>query len=99
MALERVAGMKPKSPLLTAAEQTKLSWAREITTCDQVPDAHRGLFEALTGDVRGFPYAVLTPSYAGFIAREKEKVVCCLDGKIYVLEEGKGDFEEIANSS
>jgi hypothetical protein len=92
MVWERVVGIKPKLPLLTAAEQTKLSWAKEITTYDEVPEVHRGSFEALTGDESGFPYAVLTPSYAGFITRAKQKVVCCLDGKICVLEEGRGDL-------
>jgi len=89
---ERVVGIKPKLPLLTAAEQTKLSWAKAIKSYDEVPEVYRGAFEALVGDANRFPYAVLTPSYAGFITRAKEKLVCCLDGKIYVLEEARGDL-------
>jgi hypothetical protein len=92
MIWDRVAGIEPKLPLLTAVEQTKLSWAKAIETYDEVPEVYRGLFETLVGDASRFPYAVLTPSYAGFITRAKEKLVCCLDGKIYVLEEARGDL-------
>ena len=92
MVWERVAGIKPNFPLLTAAEQTKQSWAKAIETYDEVPEVYKGSFETLVGDASRFPYAVLTPSYAGFITRAKEKLVCCLDGKIYVLEEARGDL-------
>jgi len=87
-----VVGKKPKLPLLTAAEQTMLSWAKAIKSYDEVPEVYRGSFGALVGDASRFPYAVLTPSYAGFITRAKEKLVCCMDGKIYVLEETRGDL-------
>jgi hypothetical protein len=90
MIWERVAGNKPKLPLLTAVEQTKLSWAKAIESYDEVPEVYRASFETLVGDASRFPHAVLTPSYAGFITRAKEKLVCCLDGKIYVLEEARG---------
>jgi hypothetical protein len=92
MVWERVARTKPELPLLTAARQTKLSWAKAIEAYDEVPEFYRGFFETLVGDANRFPYAVLTPSYAGFITRAKEKLVCCLDGKIYVLEETRGDL-------
>ena len=84
-----IAGIKESSPLLTAEEQTGLSWLKVIKSYDEVPDIYRNSFAALVGDNR-FPYTVLTPSYAGFINGENEKLVCCLDGKIYILEEVTG---------
>ncbi len=84
-----VAGIKGKLPLLTAEEQTMLSWLKVIGSYAEVPDVYRGSFEALVGDSR-FPYTVLTPSYAGFIHRENEKLVCYLDGKVHILEEVAG---------
>ncbi|MBE7555710.1 MAG: hypothetical protein HS126_32065 [Anaerolineales bacterium] len=60
-----------------------------IRSYAEVPDVYRSSFEALVSDSL-FPYTVLTPSYAGFINREKEKLVCYLDGKIHILEEVTG---------
>jgi hypothetical protein len=57
MVWERVAGIKPNLPLLTAAEQTTLSWATAIKTYDEVPEVYRGFFETLVGDASRFPYA------------------------------------------
>jgi hypothetical protein len=84
-----VAGIKERLPLRAAEEQTRLSWLKVIKAYDEVPDVYRRSFEALVGD-RQFPYTLLTPSYAGFIDRENEKLVCCLDDKIYVLEDVTG---------
>jgi hypothetical protein len=81
-----IAGIKESLPLRTADEQTRLSWLKVIRSYDEVPDVYRRSFEVLVGHSQ-FPYSVLTPSYTGFINRENEKLVCCLDGKIYVLEE------------
>lgn len=83
------AGIKGKLPLLTAEEQTMLSWLKVIGSYAEVPDVYRSSFETLVGHSQ-FPYTVLTPSYAGFIHRENEKLVCSLDSKIYVLEETAG---------
>jgi hypothetical protein len=87
-----IVGGAKKLPLLPAAEQTMLSWAKAIESHDEVPQVYRASFEALVGRVSKFPYTVLTPSYAGFIRRAKEKLVCCVDGKVYVLEEARGDI-------
>ncbi|MBN1219008.1 MAG: hypothetical protein JXM69_08770 [Anaerolineae bacterium] len=90
MVLRFILGVKARLPLLSAAEQTKLSWARAIRSYNEIPELYRSSFEALVGDTGKFPYAVLTPSYAGFIERAKEKLVCYLDAKVYVLEEVGG---------
>jgi len=84
-----IAGIKESLPLLAADEQTRLSWLKVVTSYAEVPEVYRSSFAALVGDSQ-FPYTVLTPSYAGFMNRETEKLVCCLDGKIYVWEEVTG---------
>ncbi|GIK37647.1 MAG: hypothetical protein BroJett011_14800 [Chloroflexota bacterium] len=84
-----VTGIKESLPLLTAEEQTRLSWLNVIRSFAEVPDVYRSSFEALIGDSQ-FPYTVLTPSYAGFIKRQNEKLVCYLDGKIHIMEEVTG---------
>ena len=84
-----IAGIKESLPLLAADEQTRLSWLKVVRSYAEVPEVYRSSFAALVGDSQ-FPYTVLTPTYAGFINREIEKLVCCLDGKIYVWEEVTG---------
>ncbi len=84
-----IAGIKESLPLLAADEQIRLSWLKVIRSYAEVPEVYRSSFAALVGD-SPFPYTVLTPSYAGFMNRETEKLVCCLDGKIYVWEEVTG---------
>ena len=80
---------KPGGPMLSAAEQTRLSWARPVRSMDELPPAYRGFFEAqLVGET--FPYSVLTPTFAGFMRRETEKLVCCLDDHLIVLEKTTG---------
>jgi hypothetical protein len=71
---------------LSAAEQTRASWARLIRSGDEVPPAYRG---HIAGDP--FPYAVLTPTYAGFMRRETERLVYCLADQLIILEKASGE--------
>lgn len=73
-------------PLLSAGEQTRGSWAREIESYDQVPEVYTGFFQDLTHDNSLFPYTVVTPTYKGFLKRENEKLICNPDHKIHILE-------------
>lgn len=66
---------------LSAAEQTRASWARLIRSGDEVPLAYRG---HIGGDP--FPYAVLTPTYAGFMRREIERLIFLQDDELIILE-------------
>jgi hypothetical protein len=84
-----IAGVEIKIPFLSSAEQTKLSWARMIHSYDEVPEIYRSFFEELPGGWDVFPYAVLTPSYEGFLTKGSEKLVFCLDGKVWILERVK----------
>ncbi len=81
---------KSGEPVLTAADQTRFSWARLIQARDEVPPAYRGFFEARPAD-EAFPHAVLTPTFAGFMRRETEKLVCCLDDRLFILEKTSGE--------
>jgi hypothetical protein len=83
--------MEPPGPrenpaLLSAFEQTRLSWARPARSYDDVPDIFRGLLVALTHDAGGFPYTVLTPSSQGFFRRPNEKLICTFDDEIWVMD-------------
>jgi hypothetical protein len=86
-----IGGIRKRLPLLPADEQTRLSWLKVLKSYDEVPDVYRSALEGLAND-SPFPYAVLTPSYAGFINSEIEKLVCCLDDRICVLEDVTGQL-------
>ena len=74
-------------PVLTAGEQTRLSWARVVESCDQLPVAFRDCFAALfPGAEQRFPYTVLTPSHEGFLNRLSPKLISIQGADIYVLE-------------
>ena len=73
-------------PLMTAGEQTKLSWARRIETLDDVPGHFRNTVAALETETGTLPYLVLTPSYAAFIVHTTEKLVCGLDDEVRIYE-------------
>ena len=85
-------------PLLTAGEQTRLSWARRIENTADVPPFYAAAVDAImaeTGPETGaataaetgqLPYLVLSPSFAQFIARTTEKLVCLLPGEVRILE-------------
>ena len=76
--------------VLSAAEQTRSSWARLIRSRDEVPPAYRRFFAARpVGEP--FPYAVLTPTFAGFMRRETEKLICGLDDRLLILEKTSGE--------
>jgi hypothetical protein len=64
---------KSREPVLSAAEQTRFSWARLIQSSDELPPAYRSFFEARPAG-EAFPYAVLTPTFAGFLRRETGEV-------------------------
>jgi hypothetical protein len=71
---------------LSAAEQTRASWARLIRSSDEVPSAYRGHIAA-----EPFPYAVLTPTFAGFMRRETERLIFLQDDALIILEKTSGE--------
>ena len=74
------------APVLSAAEQTRASWARLIRSSNEVPLAYRGRIAD-----EPFPYAVLTPTYAGFMRREIERLVYCQADQLIILEKTSGE--------
>jgi hypothetical protein len=78
---------KEKLPVLTAAEQTRLSWARRVKSYDDLPELYKGFFDALPPHERNqFPYTVLTPTFKGFRKPENEKLICMPGERVCVLE-------------
>jgi hypothetical protein len=73
-------------PLMTAGEQTKLSWARRIETLDDAPASFRTTVAALITETGALPYLILTPSYAAFLVHTTEKLVCGLDDEVRIYE-------------
>jgi hypothetical protein len=80
-----VTEQKSDKPLLSAAQQTRLSWARPVHSLDELPPAYLSFFEARPAG-EAFPYAVLTPTFAGFMRRDTEKLVCCIEDRLIILE-------------
>jgi len=85
----RLAHAKIQVPLLSASEQTRLSWARLARSYDDVPEVFRDLLATLTGDADTFPYTVLTPSFQGFLRRPSEKLICTFEDEICVMEKAQ----------
>ncbi len=80
-------------PRLSAAEQTKSSWAKSVESYAAVPTVYKDYFEPLLAEGRVFPYTVLTPAYEGFIHRATEKLICDFGREIYILERSGNAFE------
>ncbi len=80
-------------PTLSAAEQTRLSWARRVESYEAVPEVFKDYFAAFQTGERTFPHAVLTPTYEGFLHRAAEKMVCAFDDAIHILERSGDAFE------
>lgn len=77
----------------TIAEQTKSSWARRVPSYAAAPPAYQEFFEPLQATGQDLPYAVLAPSYEGFLHRATEKLVCAFGQAIHVLEKSGNTFE------
>jgi hypothetical protein len=75
-----------KSPLLSAAELTRLSWSRRVESLEGIPEIYRDLFQELTGRPGAFPYTVFVPAYGGFGGREQCRLIFCYGQEIYILE-------------
>lgn len=78
-------------PVISAAEQTRFSWARLVRSAEELPEIYRPFIESLPAG-SAFPYAVLTPTFAGFLRREPEKLVCSVGEDLYVVEKSKGEL-------
>jgi hypothetical protein len=75
-------------PVMTAGEQTRLSWARAIHARADLPQFYQGVMDELLAG-RAFPYAVLTPTFPGFTQRELERLIFSRDREVYILARDK----------
>jgi hypothetical protein len=82
--------------LISADQMTRRSWARKIDSLDDIPDVFMPVANGLIPDKQAIPYTVLTPTFEGFLRHENEKLVICLDHKLYILE---NDRQEISVTS
>ena len=82
-------------PLLTAGEQTKLTWARAVETLEDAPPPYAPGLAALAAELGYFPRCILTPSYAGFLTRTTEKLVCCWDDRVRIWERAGGEVRSV----
>jgi hypothetical protein len=73
-------------PLLTAGEQTKLTWARPVETLGEAPKPYANALAELVAELGYFPYCILTPSYTGFLTHTTEKLVCCYGEQVHILQ-------------
>ena len=85
-------------PLLTASEQTRGSWAREIESLEMVPDLYKDFYRAKLNGNDNFPYSVITPKFHGFLRQESEKLICSLNDEIIVLENTNDQLVEYCYS-
>ena len=81
---------------LTDEEISRLSWARKVNTIQALPEAFQPMASELMLEGQDFPYAVLTPTFEGYLKRENEKLVFCLDNRLYVLEK---EQQEVTTTS
>ncbi len=86
---DRIAQLETSQlPMMTGGEQTRLSWARAIRSRADLPQFYHGFMDELLAG-RAFPYAVLTPTFAGFMRRELERLIFSLERDLYVLERSR----------
>ncbi len=71
---------------LTAAELTRLSWARKVENFAALPEVYQPFMDGLLARRGDFPHAVLTPTFRGFLKQENERLVFSLNEKLYILE-------------
>jgi hypothetical protein len=76
---------------MTGYAQTRLSWARQVESYDELPATYHDRLKALLRD-RPLPHAVLTSTFPGYLHRENEKLVFSLDRQLYVWERIKNDL-------
>ena len=74
-----------RGTLLSAAAQTRLSWARRIATIDELPVPFQAAVRTVLGDAK-LPYAVMTPAFPGTLRGCNEHLVFSRDDRIHVFE-------------
>jgi hypothetical protein len=57
-----------------------------------LPPVYHDFYSSLRLDTHEFPYAVITPTFKGFVRRENEKLICSVGDRFYILEKTKSQL-------
>ncbi len=86
---ERLVGASLRSKArLTGEQASRQTWAKKVYNFESVPEAFRPAALEIVQVEQNFPYAVLTPTFAGYRKVENEKLIFCLKHRLYILENG-----------
>ena len=88
----RVAAIIARLTSLTPGEDVNTSWDQSIKSYTAVPEAFKGFFAPLIAEGRPIPYAVLTPTFEGFLHTTTEKLIFHLDREIWILERNGNSY-------
>ena len=80
----------------TPGDDSHSSWAQPVKSLSAVPDAYKSFFGPVLAGGRPFPYAVLAPTFDGYLHPETEKLVCTLDRAVWILERSGDAFLSIS---
>jgi hypothetical protein len=72
--------------LLSAGEQTRLSWTKAIRNYDQIPSAYQAAFNGHFKSTDDFPYTLLAPFNGSFLKPTYEKLVSCTQDSLTIFE-------------
>lgn len=88
---QRFSAAPLRLPGLSPAEQTRLTWAKSLSSCADLPPAYHGFFASRQAQGLSFPYTVLLPAFEGFFQRSPEMLVCDLgDSTALLVKSGAG---------
>lgn len=74
--------------MFTDAEQISKSWARKISSYEEVPTIYLPFLEKLSITAGSFPFTILTPTFEGFLRRRlTENLVTRVGDSIYIVED------------
>ena len=74
---------------MTDEQFTRRSWATKVNNFKSLPQAFQPPVLEIIREEQALPYAVLTPTFEGYLKRENEKLVFCLDNRLFVLEKDR----------
>lgn len=75
----------------TSSTQTMRTWAKQIQTRDEIPEAFRASFPRFQG---GFPYTLLIPEERlTLFSKRPKRLICLLDDQLLVLEVSRNMVE------
>jgi hypothetical protein len=83
----------PWAPGLSAAEQTRLTWAKAIEAVGDVPVVYRDFFDPLLVNGDPFPYVVFAPARDSLFHKTTEKLVVHSGREIDILERTEDKFK------